>query len=320
MQSRELIFEHTLAERLCDTVRPYLAARRTVFRHTCADGTELHCVRYNADTPRGSVCVVHGLGECTEKFLELCYYFLQDGLTVLIYDQRGHGLSTRLCERKTIYVRRFSQYVSDLCELLSAEQEHLPAPRYLYAHSMGGAVSALYLERGGEFFRAAALSSPMISVKYRGLPRPLTGWLCGMAALCGRGKRRPFMLHPAREPHEESFAYASGTSEARFDAFQQIKTAEPLYRNTKPSYSWTREAIACRGRILKKGAPERIKTRVLLLSAEHEHLVENADQHAFIARVPGGQLITVKDTKHELYYAHDAVLHPYVNTILDFFS
>ncbi len=320
MPKRQFFTEETLADALQKTVIPYLTQRRTAWNHTCADGTVLFCLRYDADAPRGSVVLLHGLGECTEKFLELCYYFLKDGLTVLIFDQRGHGRSTRKCERKTIYVRRFSQYVSDLAEVLCDQEEHLPAPHYLFAHSMGGAVSALYLERHPAFFEKALLSSPMIAVKYRGIPRPLVRWMCAGAALLGAGKRRPFLLHPAREPQEEAFAYASGTSEARFDAYQQIKIAEPLYRNAKPSYSWTREALACTGQILARGAPERIRAEVLLLAAEQEHLVERAEQEQFIARVPHGTLVTVKDAKHELYYAHDAVLHPYLDTVLDFFS
>ncbi len=320
MSTREFLSASTLADALRDTVVPYLRARRNEWVHKTGDGAELLCVRYAADEPRGSVVIVHGLGECTEKFLEMCYYFLQENLTVLLYDQRGHGRSTRIPERRVIHVHRFSQYVDDLAELLAATAEQLPAPRYLFAHSMGGAVSALYLERGTDFFEKAVLSSPMIGVKYRGVPRPLVRWMCQGASLLGAGKRKLFLLHNAREPHEEAFAYASGSCEARFDAYQQIKTAEPLYRNAKPSCAWLGEALGCHGKILKKGAPERIQTEILLFAAEKEHLVELADQQKFIARVPKGKMVTVKDAKHELYYAHDAILHPYLDQILDFFT
>lgn len=320
MPTREFLQADTLQAALADTVLPYLRARRREFVHKTADGTELFCVRYEADAPRGSVVLVHGLGECTEKFSELCYYFLRENLTVLIYDQRGHGRSTRIPRREIIHVRRFDEYVDDLGELLLAEEEHLPAPRYLFAHSMGGGVSALYLERGTDFFAKALLSSPMIGVKYLGIPRPLVRWGCHIATMLGAGKCKPFVLHDAREPHEEAFAFASGTCEARFDAYLQIKIAEPLYRNAKPSCTWLREALSCHGKILKKGAPERIRTEVLLLAAEQETLVQLQDQQKFIARVPRGSMKTVEGTKHELYYAHDAVLHPYLNTVLDFFS
>ncbi len=320
MPTREFLSASSLGDALRDTVRPYLLARRSEWVHQTADGTELFCVRYEADAPRGSVVLVHGLGECTEKFLELCYYFLRENLTVLIYDQRGHGRSTRIDDRRVIHVHRFSQYVEDLAELLAATAELLPAPRYLFAHSMGGAVSALYLEKGTDFFAKAVLSSPMIGVKYQGIPRPVVRWMCRGISLLGAGKRKLFLLHNAREPHEEDFTFASGTCKARFDAYLQIKTAEPLYRNAKPSGAWLREALGCHGKILKKGAPESIRAEVLLLAAEKEHLVELRDQQKFIARVPRGSMVTVADAKHELYYAHDAVLHPYLNTVLDFFS
>ncbi len=320
MPNRVYFTGKEIAQALTEQILPYLDARRTAWRHKTADGTELHCVRYDADTPRGSVVLVHGLGECTEKFRELCYYFLKDGLTVLVYDQRGHGLSTRKCERKTTYVHRFGEYVDDLAALLAQQQAHLPAPRYLFAHSMGGGVSALYLERGGDFFARALLSSPMIAVKYRGIPRPLVGALCATAALFGAGKRRPFMLHPAREPQDEAFAYSSATCEARWSAYQQCKVREALYRSTKPSYAWTREALRCPRKILAKGAPERIRAEVLLLAAEHEHLVERAEQELFIARVPQGRLVEIKGAKHELYFAHDEILHPYLDTVLNFFA
>jgi len=58
---------------------------------------------------------------------------------------------------------------------------------------------------------------------------------------------------------------------------------------------------------------------VLIFSASNDHLVQNAPQETLARRLPAGGLIEL-DCKHEIYAAHDEILHPYVDRVLEFFK
>lgn len=320
MPYHDFLCEDTYKERMRDEVRPFLLARKTESVFHTDGGTALYTVRYTADNPRGSVVIVHGLAESAEKYHEMIYYFLQSGLSVLTYDQRGHGRSTRTVEKGVIYVKRFSHYVDDLAALLGHEEAHLPRPRFLFGHSMGGGVSALFLEKHAGFFDKAVLSSPMISAQLGKIPRFFGFAFCGLFTLLGQGKHRVFLLSEAKLPEKEAFETSSATSPARFFDYQETKKGNPLFYSAKPSYGWTLTALACTRHIMKRGAPEGISIPVLLFSAKHEHLVRNDVQQRFISRVPNGTLAPEMDTKHEIYAASDGVFHDYMTSILTFFD
>ena len=104
----ELLCEKDLAQKMREEVWPTLSAARREVCVRAADGTELFAVLYTPPAPRGSVVLLHGLGETAEKYRELCYYFFKSSLTVLIFDQRGHGRSGRAVPQQLIWVDRFA--------------------------------------------------------------------------------------------------------------------------------------------------------------------------------------------------------------------
>ena len=106
--------EATYAADMQKTAVPYILARRRETTLTAADGKPLFVQSYTADDPRGTVFLVHGFSESAEKFRELIYDCLTRGLSVLIYDQRGHGRSFRNAPTRVTHVDRFEQYVEDL--------------------------------------------------------------------------------------------------------------------------------------------------------------------------------------------------------------
>ncbi|MBQ3483248.1 MAG: alpha/beta hydrolase [Clostridia bacterium] len=298
-------------------VLPYLAARREDGFFEGHGGVQLRYVYYRADAPCGTVFLLHGLGESVEKYRELCYYFLLENRSVVLYDHRGHGLSTREADETVTHVRAFSQYVDDLDAAVRRFAD-TPAPHDLFSHSMGGAIAALYLERGGDFFRRAILTAPMIAPTRKGLPMWATVAYCRFAERRGRGAERVRFLRPFSK--KESFRYSHARSRARFETYYRFKQENDGHWNGPPTYSWTAEAYRVPRAILKKGAPERVRAEVRLYSAEHDLLVAAAPQRKFAARVPHATFVPVKNAKHEIYAADEAVLFPYLNDLLDFLS
>ena len=320
MSYRAFLSEQDFEKRMQSEVLPYLRARRHEERYTTKTGATLFNVRFSADDPRGSVVILHGMSENTEKYRELTYYFLKNGLSVFIYDQRGHGRSTRVAENSVVYVKKFKEYVSDLKELLLAYGEMLPTPHYLFSHSMGGAVAALYLEQDQTFFSRALFCSPMIKLHVKGAPMPLLRAMCRFETAIGNGKKRLRMLSPALPPEKEELRGASCASPARFEAYRAAKIDNPRLRGAKPSYGWINESLAVTKLILARKRPERIKIPVRLYSAERDNLVKFAPQRAFAKRVPNCDLLLMSGAKHELFNECDKISHVFFEELLAFFE
>jgi len=314
---REFLNEHNFAKEMKQTVLPILRSCRTDKPVTAADGTVLYTCHYTAREPRGTVVIVHGFSETAEKYHEFIYYLLREGLSVLIYDQRGHGRSGREAAVGVIHVRRFTDYISDLEQILHAYGNTLTAPLYLFGHSMGGGISALFLEKHGDVFEKAVLSAPMLDLLYRGATRLACRVACRFCMLTGRAKKAVFISK--KDYENEPFEHSSALSPARFSYLREGRRAAPHMSGGTPSYAWSAAALGVRSRVLRKNAPTHIKAPMLLLSADRDHLVCNEAQARFAAHVPHATLKKI-DSKHEILFANDEVLHPVLSQILDFYT
>ena len=301
-----------------ETVAPALQAAREdgVFRGH--DGGELRFHVFHAERPVGRVVVIHGFTESSEKYDEMSWYFLQSGWSVYLYDLRGHGRSVRAVPEKTLtHIDRFEEYVLDTeCFLEQIVPKDLPL--FLFSHSMGGGVAALYLEKHPDVFRKAVLSSPMIAPSTGSYPAWVGKAICRFMILFGQGKKKIFLS--GDYPGQESFADSCGNSEPRFARYELFRRTHPDYQNFSPTYRWTLESLKVPGKILKKGKPEGIRTDVLVLSAGQDNMVLNPPQKAFASRVPSCRLVEFPDAKHEIFVSTDDIMEKYVPEVLGFLA
>lgn len=314
---REYLSERDYPQNMENKVMPLLNACRESGEFEGFDGVRLCYSLYSARNPRGSVVIVHGFTETSAKYREIIYYFLKEGYTVCVFDQRGHGYSPRTAPPSVTHVDRFDEYVEDLRALLSDVGKRLPAPHALYCHSMGGAVGALYLIRYPGYFDKAVLSSPMLAPKHDGLALPLCRLICRFCMCTGRSKKRIFVTRKPGSVKEETLDGSASDCAARFEYYRALREGDPRLCGGAPSYGWTYTALGVTKEILRRGAPENIRIPVLLFSAESDTLVQRKPQETFISRVPYGEFVSVP-TKHEIYVSRDGTLFPYLNKIMDF--
>ncbi len=305
---------------MSSVVLPFLRDREKQATLTAPDGTALYCVTYCADHPAGSVLVLHGFTENAFKYSEIIYSLVRNGFSVVAYDQRGHGRSGRspcISDSSVTHVEHFDDYVSDLKMVVDRLLAPMPEPHMIFAHSMGGAVAALFLEKYPDVFRAALLCAPMIAPSTRGFSVPAARAVCLAAKLAGRGRRHPFFMKPWSGP--EDFSTSCATDPARFAWYDEIKTSREEFRNSIPTYNWTLESLGVTGRILAPGAPEKITCPVLLCSADKDYSVMPEPQKSFIGRVPHGKQIFVRNSRHEIFRSVNDVFFPWWHQVLEFF-
>ncbi|MBQ6373014.1 MAG: alpha/beta hydrolase [Clostridia bacterium] len=321
LNAEGLALSDRYAETMREVVLPRIDSCRTDLVVPGDGGRPLFVSRFDASAPRGTVMLLHGFTENIEKYAELIHSLLECGMSVVAYDQRGHGRSWRdpaLADASLTHVDAFDAYVRDMSVVCAQMLPGMPMPHRVFCHSMGGAVTALFLESHPGFFDRAAMCAPMIAPDLHGMPKPSARLMCRAAIALGRGRQRIFTSKPYTWP--DDFDTSCATGRARFDWYEAQRREEPLFTNNGPSYGWTLESIDVTDRILAPGAVERIDAKVRLYTAALDATVLPVPQKMFIDRVPDGSHVTVRGAKHEIYRSADEVLFPWWRDVLAFLS
>lgn len=300
-------------------VLPWLREREQVSTVSGAGGAPLYTVSWQADHPVGTVAIVHGFTENAYKFSELIWSLLHCRYSVVAYDQRGHGRSWRaegIPDSSITHVDRFSDYIEDLKIVCDTLLPRMPKPWFVFAHSMGGAVTASFLEQVPDVFSAAVLCAPMIAPNLSGVPAPAAQLICRAGIALGGGKKCPFFMKPY-SGHED-FKTSCATDLNRFAWYDEVKYAREEFRNSVPSYRWIQQSVKVTKKILAPGAPEKITCPVLLFTADQDTSVLPGPQKAFIDRVPRHLHVFVPGSRHEIYRSENAVFFPWWHQVLSF--
>ena len=316
-----LISETHYRQTMETVVEPQLAALREELSMPLSDGGSLHAELYEQPTATRAVVILHGYTESGEKFREMTWYFLQSGFNVYAIDHRGHGRSARqFKETYLTHVDHFADYVQDL----EAFMQRVVLPRTqalpvcLYAHSMGGAVGGMMLQRHPEMFARAVLTAPMIAPSSAPFPQFVGAAIANVMCALGKAKEMAFIGKPF-DPASETFESSFSTSRARFDYYEQKRIHNAHLQNSAPTYGWVKEAIGVTKVLLDKEKDRAIKTPLLLCQASRDTVVRLPEQNAFVSQIPGAQLKAF-DAKHEIYMSCDAVLKDYVPSVIGFLS
>ena len=302
-------------------ILPFINARRTDRTIPGDDGVPLFTSRFDADQARGTVLIVHGFTENADKFAEVIHSLLRRGLSVVAYDQRGHGRSGRaegLDGLSLTHVKDFDEYVRDMDVVRREVLSGMPRPWRVFCHSMGGAVTALYLEQHPGVFDRAAMCAPMIAPNLSGMPKPMAQALCAVEGALKNARKRVFVSRPYAE--KEKFETACANGRARFEWYEDLRFNTPEFQNNGPTYGWLREAIDVTKDILTPGAAEKIDAKVRLFTAGLDDVVLPGPQKSFIERIRDGEHRVVAGAKHEIYRSDDAVLFPWWHEVLTFLS
>lgn len=126
---------------------------------TLKDGIRIQQYEWPVKNPKAHLIIVHGYAEYAARYDHFAQHLNENGVSVTSYDQRGYGHSDGL----SAYIRRFSDYVDDLEEILSGIQTE--APFFLMGHSMGGQVCVQYaLNKSTERFKGMIITSALLEI------------------------------------------------------------------------------------------------------------------------------------------------------------
>ena len=270
-----------------------------------------------------AILIVNGRVESYLKYQELAWDLWRQGYSLYLIDHRGQGMSDRMLDDpQKGYVDQFDDYVVDLKQfhdqIIMADQ---PAKLFLLAHSMGGAISARYLERWPDDIKAAVLSSPMLGINLGGLPKWLAKGLASTIGTVGGWFGEP-PYGPGQSAYQDhGFADNELThSQPRYQAFRQIYEQHPQIKLGGATAHWIYQGITgADAAIADAGA---IKTPLLVLQAGNDSVVDNTAQDRFctIAKCEGGKPLRIEGAWHELFIESDDKRQPALTAMVDFFA
>jgi alpha-beta hydrolase superfamily lysophospholipase len=109
------------------------------------------------------VCLVHGLGEHSGRYVHVVGSLIQAGYTLISFDIRGHGKS----EGQRGHIPSYDALMKDVSSLLEVVNEQFPQlPFFLYGHSLGGNLVLNYVLRCQSHLKGVIVTAPWLRLAF----------------------------------------------------------------------------------------------------------------------------------------------------------
>jgi alpha-beta hydrolase superfamily lysophospholipase len=255
----------------------------TMREHTlrAADGTQLFVRDSLVDFPRGSLVILHGIGEHCGRYAHVVRFLNEQGWSVRTYDHRGHGQSAGKrgdAPDDEALVRDAEMLIADFARATGS----VPM---LFGHSMGGLFAARVAVGAQVPLRGLILSSPALAVPLTAFQKFLLKFMTAVAP----GVSVKNSVQSRYLSHDEKVVKAYDTDPLVHDRITARLLNSML---TAIDFSHTH-------------APS-LAIPVLMQFAGDDHLVDASGSKAFHARLPAGLA-----TMHK----YDALYHEIFNEL-----
>ena len=313
--------EAELSEKSAD-ITQFWQSHVTQGQFAAHDKRALHYAYTLPSNAKAVIVVVNGRTESVLKYQELFYELTNAGYAVFSYDHRGQGLSARLLENPHKgHVENFQDYVADLFVFVDqVVKTKTDLPRFVMAHSMGGAITSFALAQRPDDFVAAALMSPMhapnaelvFGARDGCRLETMLGWSCSD---CFAG----FTNQPFKDRGFDGNVYTH--SQLRYQRFMQVYQQHPQIQLGGPTWQWLAQACAVEEAVIAQ-APQ-IKTPMLVLQASADQAVTAEAQQAFCQAsqfCAHQQVLTIHNARHELIIEADQYRIPALQAVFHFFA
>lgn len=267
------------------------------------------------ENPRAAVAIVHGFCEFWAKYHEYAWYLYQAGYAVYFHELRSHGYSEgKNKEPDVVYIDDYDTYVEDFkCFLDTVVMpETGDMKKILLAHSMGGAVATLFLEKHQDYFDSAILSSPMLKLKTSASPASIKA--LSIYSLIFR-KRHKIAPGQRRFDGVPTFENSSTMSKARYDYMFDIRLKDWHYQTYGASIGWALASFKATDRLMKNA--HLIKIPVTVFTAGCDHLIDPDGYENFKKEVPQAKFIPFEKSRHEIFNADEEIRKEYFADVLD---
>lgn len=283
-------------------------------KFTSNQGHEIHygVVHASEDASfKGTMVLTTGYGQSANNFGKTIKFFADQGYEVWAMDWHGHGLSGRddPDHPDMPSTRGLSRHVSDLDQFVTdiVGPERKAGPFILSTFSMGGHVGGLYLKEHPDTFDAAILGAPMFDIYRMDLPlwaRPAVRSLFNAASAIGLGSVGLPRLTSAVTVLSKAVMDVKALLNRNKpeEQKQEIEEGRDALRARlrNPTSDWIRETWATTDQLLDPDHWKDVKTRIKLLVATDDDLVDNSAIWRVASYIPNAS-VTEINSVHDIW-------------------
>jgi alpha-beta hydrolase superfamily lysophospholipase len=252
---------------------------------SAADGTLLYVTDYllPASQARGSVVLMHGLGEHSGRYRHVAGFFNECGFSARCYDHRGHGRS----QGKRGDVINGDPMLQDAEIIIDDFAARFSGPPLLFGHSMGGLFAARFALTGLSPLRGLILSSPALALRLT----PLELKMLAVMEILAPSLAVPNGLSASLLSHD-----ARTVAAYKADPLVHGRISARLLRSMLSSVDY------CASHAASLSIP------TLMLVAGDDRLIDPEGARRFFAKLPPGlaQLHVYDQMYHEIFNEVDA--------------
>ncbi len=315
--SKPLIFlgEEEFLPVMQNEIKKWRKDRVTRGTITSFDGTHLSYYIANPDNPRACVVIVHGFAEFWPKYYEYAWNLYRAGFKVFFLEQRGHGYSEGKCkEPDLIYIDDYNTYVEDLHTFMEKKvaKESGDLSKFVVAHSMGGAISTLFMEKYPEYFKGAVLSSPMMRMR-AAKTSPVIVFLLNIYM---KLFRREKSIAPNQKRFDPNVTMEKGSarSKPRFEYQLALRRKDDHYQTSAATLGWAMASFKVHKKLMKNAG--KIRIPLTIMTAGDDHLIDPLGYDEIAERIPQAQFLHYERSGHEIFNADEITRKKYYGDVI----
>ena len=267
---------------------------------------------------KANIVISSGRTESMIKYQELIYDLNANAYSVYIHDHRGQGFSQRLVEDTQLgHIDNFFNYVEDLKQFVDTVVSK-KKKKFLLAHSMGGAIASLYVEKYKEDFNGLVLSSPMHQPDL--ISSGTTKIVCKLMEHRESNLDQYVIGEKSYDKTEESFELNRLThSKLRYEITNASFEKYPTTKIGGPSVNWVKEACLSSKKSVEMANELRVPT--LLIQAAKDEIVNLQPQDEFCSRASAWcRGVSIEGAYHELFIEKDEMRNKALTAVFKFFE
>lgn len=300
-----------------DKIVPHFE-KQTLKYFTTKDNKEIAYKTFLVKNAKANIIISSGRTESMVKYQELIYDLNANTYSVYIHDHRGQGFSQRVAKDTQLgHVNNFFNYVEDMKQFVDSVVPK-KQNRFLLAHSMGGAIASLYVEKYKEDFNGLVLSSPMHQPDL--ISSGTTKIVCKLIQHRKSNLNNYIIGEKSYDDEQRVFELNKLThSSLRYDIMNHSYKTYPSTKIGGPSVNWVKEACRTSKKSVEMAKELRVPT--LLVQAEKDEIVNLQPQNEFCNRASAWcRGVQIDDAYHELFIEKDEIRNKALTAIFMFFE
>jgi lysophospholipase len=274
-------------------------------------------------TSIGTLVLMHGRAEYIEKYAHVIAHYVKLGFTVVTFDWRGQGLSSRILrdEPRKGHIHDFDAYVRDLQIVIEkGVLPDCPLPLMGLAHSMGGLIALHMLVRKPLWFDRMVLSVPLLRYNVSTASHEAIARGAKWATRFGLGQAFPPTVGETLAGTGPFKDNAVTSDSKRYEETTSILADHPDLGLGGPTFGWLHRVARGMARVWDQEFLDRIKTPCMFVQAGNDDIVSPDAIERLAAAIPTATLLRLPRSKHEPMFERDSIRDLFLAATEAFYS